>query len=426
MNVFLFALLLAVLCCHEALATDVDAALDVGQGKNVTNDLKELPVEVYYHVRYATAERFGDPVVADFSEPSPDGKSARVMCPQLPWHLRYIFGAGESLKQTEDCQFLTIFTPSRQGKYPVMVWIHGGAYLTGCGEDKGYDAQTLAREGQIVVVTMNYRLGVFGYLNNIDGGEYNMGLKDQIAALRWVNKYISHFGGDPQRVTIAGESAGAHSVAAIVTNTDEPLFQKAIVQSSPFEVGAKDSDAQKTYNYIRDKLGKDPKLATMEELLEMQMNYINQSSSTMPFGPYDVQCFEKPPNPALRKALVTWMRDDCSIFSGKILGHLENFGSWLDRLFSYFCTYKVFKKPAKQFVKHLEKHGVECDTFQVDWRPEGSPFGAAHAVDVSLMFSSWERWQKAVIMGNATQGEWERQGSALRAKWIEFIKSDLN
>ena len=89
-----------------------------------------------------------------------------------------------------------------------------------------------------------------------------MGLKDQIAALRWVRKYISHFGGDPERVTLAGESAGAHAVATIVANTNEPLFQKVIVQSAPYKVGAKDSDAQKTYNYIREILGKDPKEAT--------------------------------------------------------------------------------------------------------------------------------------------------------------------
>ena len=116
-----------------------------------------------------------------------------------------------------------------------MVWLHGGAYVSGGGEAQRYDADELARRGRVVVVRVSYRLGVFGYLS--PSGVDNLGLRDQILALRWVHDNIGAFGGDPDRVTVFGQSAGADSVLSLMLcGQSTGLFQRAIMQSAPLGV----------------------------------------------------------------------------------------------------------------------------------------------------------------------------------------------
>ncbi|NJC04647.1 para-nitrobenzyl esterase [Sphingomonas kaistensis] len=146
---------------------------------------------------------------------------------------------GVTLPMSEDCLSLNIWTPAKARNAPVMVWIHGGSLLTGSSREALYDGQRLAERG-IVVVSINYRLGVLGWLahpdlgkENATGRSGNYGLMDQIAALRWVRKNIAAFGGDPAKVTIAGESAGGLSALYLMTSPQaRGLFRGAIAQSS--------------------------------------------------------------------------------------------------------------------------------------------------------------------------------------------------
>ena len=147
--------------------------------------------------------------------------------------------AGDPGPTSEDCLFLNVWTPRADAgaKLPVMVWIHGGAFVIGAGSQSLYDGTALAARGA-VVVTLNYRLGTLGFfshpaLDQADpGGPVNFGLLDQIAALRWVRENIAAFGGDAQNVTIFGESAGAQSVLALFSSPlARDLFHKGIAQS---------------------------------------------------------------------------------------------------------------------------------------------------------------------------------------------------
>lgn len=139
---------------------------------------------------------------------------------------------------SEDCLSLNIWAPAGARRAPVLVWIHGGALLTGSSSESMYDGAALAERG-LVVVSINYRLGVFGYLahpglssESPDGISGNYGLLDQIAALRWVSRNIGAFGGDSTNVTIAGESAGALSVMYLMASPlAHGLFTRAIAQS---------------------------------------------------------------------------------------------------------------------------------------------------------------------------------------------------
>ena len=139
---------------------------------------------------------------------------------------------------SEDCLYLNIWTPGLDnGRRPVMVWIHGGGLSSGSGSAPAYNGSALAARGDVVIVTINYRLGALGFLPDptlADGGESegNYGFHDMVAALRWVQNEIAAFGGDPANVTIFGESAGGIAVGILLASpTTERLFQRAIIQS---------------------------------------------------------------------------------------------------------------------------------------------------------------------------------------------------
>ena len=131
----------------------------------------------------------------------------------------------------EDCLYLNVFAPPGAQNLPVMVWIHGGSLLVGSASQ--YDGETLASVGQVIVVTINYRLNVFGFFSTGDSvSEGNAGLHDQVMALKWVKNNIDKFGGDPTQVTIFGESAGAWSVNMhMVSPLSRGLFHRAISES---------------------------------------------------------------------------------------------------------------------------------------------------------------------------------------------------
>ena len=159
-------------------------------------------------------------------------------CVQPPSRPESIY-AWDLPAMSEDCLTLNIWTPARARQAPVFVWIHGGALSTGAGSQPMYDGTRLAEQG-VIVVTINYRLGVLGYFAhpalsaesplNVSG---NYGLLDQIEALRWVKRNVASFGGDPSRVTIAGESAGALSVMYLMAAPDaRGLFARAVAQSA--------------------------------------------------------------------------------------------------------------------------------------------------------------------------------------------------
>jgi len=150
---------------------------------------------------------------------------------------------------SEDCLYLNVWTPAgaAKGRLPVMVWIYGGGYAAGAASEPRQDGENLARKG-VVVVSMNYRLNVFGFFSNAGLAEEsghnssgNYGLLDQVAALEWVRKNIASFGGNPDSVTIFGESAGSFSVSALMASPlAQGLFQRAIGESGAYFSGVLD------------------------------------------------------------------------------------------------------------------------------------------------------------------------------------------
>ena len=186
-------------------------------------------------VRYAKAPigdlRFHSPQPPDKWDGIKNAAEFGSIAPQMKRAL------GEKQSQNEDCLFLNVWSPAAdEKKRPVMFWIHGGGFMAGSGSSDLYDGSQFAKNGDVVIVSINYRLGALGFLyfkdmpnNNF---ESNLGIKDQIAALQWVKENIAAFGGDPNAVTIFGESAGAVSVLTLMgTPAAKGLFTIAISES---------------------------------------------------------------------------------------------------------------------------------------------------------------------------------------------------
>jgi len=192
-------------------------------------------VAVHLGIPYARASRFRAPVA---TAPGDGELDATAFGPIAPQSGGAQFQRSD-LVQAEDCLSLNVWAPATPADTPrpVMVWIHGGAFVHGSAASPLYDGAALARHGDVVVVTVNYRLGALGFLahpdlEGDDGAHGNWGLLDQIEALRWVRANAAAFGGDPDNVTIFGESAGAVSVLLLCASPRTGgLFHRAVAQS---------------------------------------------------------------------------------------------------------------------------------------------------------------------------------------------------
>ncbi len=199
----------------------------------------------------------------------------------------------------EDSLYLNVWTPAcDDARRPVMVWIHGGAFIWGAGDTPWYDGTKFAVHGDVVVVTINYRLGPFGFLHLADlfdgafAGSGNAGISDQIAALEWVRDCIAAFGGDPERVTVFGESAGAASVGTLLgTPGARGLFRGAIPQSGAASWVSTREQASDIAGRIVERLGVragdvDALLATStDQVLAAQPDFREDGVASLPFQP---------------------------------------------------------------------------------------------------------------------------------------------
>jgi para-nitrobenzyl esterase len=195
-----------------------------GQVKGAVTD---NGVSVFKGIRFATANRLEAPSLVTNWEGVLEASMIGPECPQTESQLRKLLNADES-GQSEDCLFLNITSPAvvKEPK-PVFVWIHGGGFTNITPPLSWNDSERLSLDGDVVVVTISYRLGAFGFLGNL-----NLGILDQIAALNWVKQNISSFGGDASNVTIFGESAGGCSIIALMASPlATNLFQHAWAMS---------------------------------------------------------------------------------------------------------------------------------------------------------------------------------------------------
>jgi para-nitrobenzyl esterase len=211
--------------------------------------------------------RFAAPVPAPRWDGVRDCTSYGPTAPKPPYPAPVDLLLPEPVIPGEDVLSLNVWTPDPSaGGLPVLVWIHGGAFVNGSGAVPQYDGTAFARDG-VVLVTINYRLGVDGFLHFDDGGPANRGLLDQVAALEWVRDNIAAFGGDPADVTIAGESAGAMGVTTLLSMPRAAgLFRRVVAQSGAGHHALTSGTARRVAGYLAERLGVAPKREALAEV----------------------------------------------------------------------------------------------------------------------------------------------------------------
>ena len=263
----------------EITASSATAIAETESGK--VAGYVENGIYIYKGIPYAKAERFMPPVAADKWEGVRSSRAYGPTCPQgkrMGWYSdeqAFAFNWDDGYPD-ENCLRVNIWTPGLKDgkKRPVMVWLHGGGYSAGSGQElPSYDGTNLAKKGDAVVVTLNHRLNVLGFLDlSAYGDKYaksgNAGLLDLVAALQWVNKNIESFGGDARNVTIFGQSGGGGKVSTLLaTPSARGLFHKAIVQSGSMLRTMEQKYSRRIGSAVMEELGL--KASQIDELCKM-------------------------------------------------------------------------------------------------------------------------------------------------------------
>ena len=262
--VLVVVLALAGCACAEILAGPGIAVVDVEGGK--VQGYIRSGIYTYHGVPYAQAERFMPPTKVPAWEGIRLALTYGTMSPQdtsregdiVPPHYFWPHGEPRILAPSFNCQNLNIWTPGLDdAKRPVMVWLHGGGHMMGAATvEDVYDGENLSRKGNVVVVSVNHRLNVEGFLDLSAYGEkykdsFNQSTRDIIAALEWIRDNIANFGGDPANVTVFGQSGGGAKVLVLMgTPSAKGLFHKGIVQSGGTEGSGMTLTDKSTSQYV--------------------------------------------------------------------------------------------------------------------------------------------------------------------------------
>jgi para-nitrobenzyl esterase len=383
------------------------------------------------------------------------------IAPQVTSAAEALIG-GTPGEQSEDCLYLNIWTPSVEGtRRPVMVWIHGGAFATGAGSLGTYNGKRLAALGDLVVVTINYRLGALGFLDLRDASDGKLpgtgteGLADQIAALAWVKANIAQFGGDPDNVTIFGESAGGMSVGALLAApAARGLFHKAIAQSGGAHIGRPRERSAKIARLLIDKLEGGVATLPFAAILEAQAALLAEPRDTggLPFGPtVDGEVLAERAIASVRAGsaagipvltgttadewkLFTASRPKLRLMDGAKLrrytaslvgeDHADDLlkayaeGSSFER-WNAVMTDHSFAVPAARLLEAQAPH-APVYAYRFDWRSPllGGVLGSCHALELGFVFGTYNEKRAGLFFGTGAKAD--ALSAAMMQAWIAF------
>jgi para-nitrobenzyl esterase len=436
---------------------------------------REGEVLVFRGVPYAAstegANRFRPPQPVEPWSDARDASRFGPVAPQRPSAMEALLGQSE-IDTSEDCLSLNIWTPSTaDARRPVMVWIHGGAFIFGSGSTPWYDGTRFALDGDAVVVSINYRLGALGFshLDELGGPEFagsgNLGILDQIAALEWVRDNIAGFGGNPADVTIFGESAGAFSVGMLLgTPVADGLFQRAILQSGAASVAAEPTAA----TAVAERLMAAAEVSSVGELVALPLESLltaqdqlltGEGSLGLPFRPViDGTVFPASPLDSIASGatgnvpiLIGTNLDETTLFLvlDPSLGDLDEAGlvergrvmlgddalavvehyrrnrpdAALRDLLVAITTDAIFRVPAIRLAEAQVAQGRAVYSYLFTWATPafGGALRSSHALEIPFVFDNLDQPGVAFLTGD---GE-ERAGlaTAMHEAWIRFART---
>jgi para-nitrobenzyl esterase len=450
----------ACLCFAYAHADEPIVATKEGRLRGA--QLQDPAVIVFKGVHYgqstAGAARFKSPKRVANWQGVKDAVKFGSICPQSGDPGRRTTTPGELLSPSEDCLVLNVWTPAidGNGKRPVMVWLHGRGFYAGAGSEPLYDGARLAKRGDVVVVTINHRLNVFGYLHlaDVGGKEFansgNVGVQDMQLALEWVRDNIAAFGGNPGNVTIFGESGGGVKVSTLLgVPAAKGLFKQGIIQSGARTRGMSAETANKNARTVMEKLGvktvADLQAVPMDDLLAA----VTTTGRTTPdFGPVvdgaylPANMFEPEAAPSSRGVpiMVGSNKDEYALYAREhpLIGKmteaqlredlLTDYGANTDALIAAYKQSRPQASPWDLMVAirsnrfHIgtarlaEVASKTSPVYVYSFDFESSPLKAAHGSEIAFVFS------------NATASPTARPGAkvvedAMSEAWIAFART---
>lgn len=390
-------------------------------------------------------------------------------------------------EMSEDCLYLNVWTPGAdRARRPVLVWIHGGGFVIGSGSQAMYSGAALAQRGDVVVVTINYRLGALGFLHLPQEWQSgvaatgNEGLLDQIAALEWVKREIESFGGDPDNVTVFGESAGSMSIAALLAAPRaRGLFRRAILQSGSANFVTTPARALRVAERLLQELGIEPSAAgrlrevPVPRLLEAQQKTfaaLTGQFTGLPFQPVtDGMVIPEHPFAAVRSGfardvalLIGTTRDEMKLFAltdpkartldeAELLERLERVlpgvsetgmsrarlaietyrraraARWAPttppELWFAIDTDRLFRHPVVHLADLQRRHGLHTYVYLFTWESPlmNGIFGACHALDLPFVFGTFNDPMIGLFSGNGP--EVAALSEIMQDAWLGFARS---
>ncbi|MCJ8155411.1 carboxylesterase family protein [Chryseobacterium sp. SSA4.19] len=403
--------------------------------------LKEHGVIRARSIRYARSERFKKPVSLQSADS--EGIADKIpVCPQNISPLlerliqKTVLG---NFEPDESTQFLTITRPeyiNENEELPVIVWIHGGSYEIGCGDLPTSDPSVWVKEQNIIVVSVSYRLGLFGFLGGTNDRPANLGLFDIIEALKWIRRNIRSFGGNPGNITLFGQSSGGDAIAHLMISEGvEGLFHRAIIHSAP--LGFRHKRQKMSYEFFL----KTESLKNELDPLKMVEGYVKFLPSFKKYGlktsmPFCIQ-YGYPPLCKEEDSLVKWRenagkydvlmgsnQDETSFY---VKTAQEGIYTYLNEKILNFIvrstTKSIYEKPAQIFSENYAKGGGNIYLFRIHSKLKNNYIGASHCVDLPLIFANESAWKDSELLKDVP---WEyvfENGKKIRALWAEFARN---
>ena len=395
-------------------------------------------------IRYGRAARFASPVAEPMAVVPILALAPAPACPQVadPLLEQVLGSLFTALRFEEDCLRLSLTLPADYQStelLPVIVWVHGGSYVTGAGDLPFYDPAALVREQRVVFVAVTYRLGLLGFLG-IEGGVPNLGLLDLQLALRWVQHNVATFGGDPRNVTLLGHSSGADALAQLLlVPSSTQLFRRLILHSAPLGLTRR---RQAMTQAMRRAAGVLSATGSVEDILARERDVVRAArgfglKSAMPFGP-EYGAAPLPPEAAVDEhwaavapqvdVLIGTTAEETRFFavidpSFRWLTRVPLLGAGLSWLLIRASSHLIYQGPARAFARRHARAGGQTYEFQVRYQPPDSLFGAAHVVDLPLLLGTPEAWAATPLLGQANWEQLDQLGRQVRQLWADFART---
>ncbi len=394
-------------------------------------------------IRYASSRRFSEPEPFRYEpgvhvcrEPAPFAVQCNSKLESYLTGFEY-----DSFPQEETPQYLSLTLPKeRREPLPVMVWFHGGGFRNGGCDNPIYNYEYLSNEQNVILVGVNYRLGIPGFTIDESGALGNNGLLDALESLRWIQRNIAAFGGDPDNVTIFGQSAGAELVRCVMLSQgSEDLYRRAILQSDPIGTMSGRSDMEKI---VANAVKRLPKNCSTEDLRRAQEDIVHGIREpgnpkymiyAPHFGTFPLPSIDEIPERLNETARSHALLIGCTTREISVYGGRNRYLFKLDRMWGIHSLvdyavrrigWGIFNGPVESFAEQYAEADGTVWQYEFYWEQNRSFIAAGHTLDLVPLFGADAVEGRELALGYTAE-EIRRIGAPMRDLWGQFARTGI-